>query len=255
MKNFLRKLTIQQKILGTLLPTLIIVVGFASFRLVQSQTAYLLEVENRKLEMLADKVEAELDNWLHEKMNDAARLAASENIRQAFLTGNMSLAADGLNRAYAVNDDYEAFFLADLNGLILYSTTFDAAQLKVDISQIPVYAESQFVELLTAETIARWVAHELSSGLGLLEEASLRAVLEFTEDAEHYAFLARVATAFDALAAFDDFAQQGKYLDAILITNSGKRDEKPLGIVTTFDIPTLIAAVDIRAGESTRRRR
>ena len=32
--------------------------------------------------------------------------------------------------------------------------------------------------------------------------------------------------------------------DAIMITDSGKRDERPVGILTTFDIPKLLDAVD-----------
>jgi CBS domain-containing protein len=115
-----------------------------------------------------------------------------------------------------------------------------------NFSQMPVYEDSRFVELLTAETIARWLAHELSSGIGLLEEAPIRDVLLYTEDVEHYLFRGRKSSAFEALADFEGFAERGKSLDAILITNSGNRDEKPIGILTTFDIPKLLAAVDSR---------
>ncbi|HWQ23387.1 MAG TPA: CBS domain-containing protein [Gaiellaceae bacterium] len=119
------------------------------------------------------------------------------------------------------------------------------AMLDGNFSQVPVYDASRFVELLTAETLARWLAHELASGVGLVEEASIRDVLRFTEDPEHFAFLGKGDTAYDALAMFDDFTRRGKSLDAILVTESGKRDERPLGIITVFDIPKLIGAVSI----------
>jgi hypothetical protein len=48
---------------------------------------------------------------------------------------------------------------------------------------------------------------------------------------------------------------RGKSLDAILITQSGKPREQPLGIVTVFDIPKLLAAVDPRRQRESARRR
>jgi CBS domain-containing protein len=122
-----------------------------------------------------------------------------------------------------------------------------AAMLEGGFSQLPVYegSRSRFVGLLTAETIARWLAAQLATGIGLLEERPVREVLKFTEDFENHLFLPGRATVFDALEAFDDFTHRGKSLDAILITESGKRHEHPLGIVTVFDIPRLFASVAV----------
>ena len=58
----------------------------------------------------------------------------------------------------------------------------------------------------------------------------------------HYVFLARSAPPFDALDAFDNHSARGWSLDAVLITQAGVPDQQPLGIITTFDIPALIAA-------------
>jgi CBS domain-containing protein len=124
------------------------------------------------------------------------------------------------------------------------------AMLDGNFSQLPVYDGSHFIELLTAETIARWLADQLAWGMGLVEEAPIREVLRFTEDAEHFAFLSRNGTVFDALGAFEDFTGRGKSLDAILITDSGKRDERPIGIITVFDMPKLIDAVAVRGRSS-----
>lgn len=121
------------------------------------------------------------------------------------------------------------------------------AMLDGNFSQMPVYDGDRFVSLLTSETIARWLGDQLASGIGLLEEAGVREVLHYTEDPEHYKFRARTATVFDALADFDEFARRGKFLDAILVTNSGEENEKLLGIVTVFDIPKLHAAADVRS--------
>ncbi|MGH2690053.1 MAG: hypothetical protein ACRDKW_14790 [Actinomycetota bacterium] len=98
--------------------------------------------------------------------------------------------------------------------------------------------------LLTAETIARWLAAKLADGVGLVEEATVLEVLGHTEDpANHCVFLPRTATAFDALHAFEGHAAKGWSLDALVVTNGGHRNELPLALVTTSDIPTLLGAI------------
>ncbi len=46
-----------------------------------------------------------------------------------------------------------------------------------DFSQIPVYDQTRFVRLLTAETVTRWLAAMLADGVGLVEEAPVADVL------------------------------------------------------------------------------
>lgn len=112
-----------------------------------------------------------------------------------------------------------------------------------DFSQLPVYDNGAFAALLTAETVARWLAACLEGGIGLVEEAPVRDVLAHTEDPDNHRLVSRDATVFDALQLFDSYNERGKSLDAILVTHAGRRGEKPLGIVTIYDIPRLLAAV------------
>lgn len=112
-----------------------------------------------------------------------------------------------------------------------------------DFSQLPVYEDGSFVALLTAETVARWLAACLESGIGLVEEAPVREVLGYAEDPDNHQLLSREATVFDALRLFDEYSERGKSLDAIVVTQAGRRDAKPLGIVTIYDIPRLLAAI------------
>lgn len=112
-----------------------------------------------------------------------------------------------------------------------------------NFSQLPVYDDGALMALLTAETVARWLAASLEDGGGLVEEAPVREVLRYAEDPDNYQLLTREATIFDALRLFDEYSERGKSLDAILITHAGKRDTKPLGIVTVYDMPRLLAAI------------
>ncbi len=118
-----------------------------------------------------------------------------------------------------------------------------ALMLDGDFSQVPIYSGRTFVALLTAETITRWLAAKLAGGIGLLEEAPVEDVLPHTEDPNNYVLLARDATVYDALGKFQEFSERGASLDAILLTQSGRREERPLGILTVFDIPRLLSLI------------
>lgn len=111
-------------------------------------------------------------------------------------------------------------------------------------SQLPIYDSGQYCGLLTAETIARWLAtFFFGDGTGIVDEQTVAAVMKHQEDNENVEFMARTATVANALAAFDRFQNRGKRLEAILITNSGRQAETLMGIVTIHDIPKLNSAI------------
>jgi len=106
-------------------------------------------------------------------------------------------------------------------------------------SQLPVYHGHRLVGLLTAETVARWLAGRLAGGDGILEEEAVARVLEHQEGNRDYRAMGHDATAFDALEAFDDCYHSGRLLDAIILTAHGSAEERPTGILTVSDIPVL----------------
>ena len=112
-------------------------------------------------------------------------------------------------------------------------------------SQLPIYGNNQCLGLLTADTIARWLAVNLAGGVGLVEEKPVSDVIQHQEDPDNHTFLHRTSTVEDGLAAFGKYHLKGKRLDAILITQNGRLTEAPLGIVTIQDIPKLNQAVQV----------
>jgi predicted transcriptional regulator len=140
--------------------------------------------------------------------------------------------------------------LAESNRSVVLCSPSDpigkAAELMHDgsFSQIPVYQDGDFVGLLTAGTVARWLASNLAAGQELVEEKPVVEVLKHQEDAENHAFLNRSPTVLDGMAAFDTFLHRGKRLEAILLTESGRPTEHPLGIVTVHDIPRMWRALN-----------
>lgn len=112
-------------------------------------------------------------------------------------------------------------------------------------SQLPIYDGQKYCGLLTAETIARWLASFfVGDGEGIVDEQTVEEVMRHQEDGDNVEFMARTATVANALAAFDKFLHHGKRLEAILITNSGSRTETLMGIVTINDIPKLNKAIN-----------
>ena len=118
-------------------------------------------------------------------------------------------------------------------------------------SQLPILSNGKVVALLTAETVVRWLASEVSNELVSPWQTKIEHVLQHTEDQDHYRLLSRRATLLDALAQFEDFAAQGKDLDAILISEDGKPEQQLLGILTLYDLPAILEALALKRMSAT----
>ncbi len=107
---------------------------------------------------------------------------------------------------------------------------------RLDSTKLPVYSEGKFAGMLTMSMIAKWGftgAPEEQPALELLEkETPMRVV-----------FFSRQQPLDDAVEVFTDALEKGKRAPVILITENGTGDEKPLGIVTAYDLPAVLAAL------------
>jgi CBS domain-containing protein len=136
-------------------------------------------------------------------------------------------------------------FQRSVTSLSPTDSTADAVALmrRESYSQLPIAHGGEFVALLTANTIARWLGASVADDVFSLNETRIETVLQFTEDEENHAFLKRSATLFDALELFHQFDDRGKRLDAILLTHAGSPREQMIGIITVSDLPAIIEAV------------
>lgn len=110
-------------------------------------------------------------------------------------------------------------------------------------SQMPVYSGNRLTGLLTTETFARFVAATAGESAAPTLATPIAQVLPYEEDPRHYEVVPRSATTTETLALFDAYEADGKYLDAIIVTRTGRRTERPMGIVTVFDVPKLQASL------------
>lgn len=104
-------------------------------------------------------------------------------------------------------------------------------------SQMPVVEDGQFRGLITTNTIARWLGISSNHTMESLREARVNDALEFAENNDNYWFIGKHKSVYDVLEVFGEYGRVGRVLDAILVTEHGKRDEEIIGIITTADLP------------------
>ncbi len=107
-------------------------------------------------------------------------------------------------------------------------------------SQLPVYENNKFYDLLTNNTISRWLGANVKEEIISLRETPVIEVLIFTEVKDNYYFLEKDASIESALEKFNEFEAMGTPLDAILITQNGSPMEELIGIITYTDLPKIL---------------
>ncbi len=119
--------------------------------------------------------------------------------------------------------------------------------LKGRFNQLPVYSGKKLVGLLTSDAIVLWLANEFQTAQSFDSTSKVKELLEFASSkakSDEYLLMGHDSTIFDALDAFDAAYKRGKHLQALIITESGKAEQYPLGIVTTLEVPRLITLVN-----------
>ena len=108
-------------------------------------------------------------------------------------------------------------------------------------THVPVYESEtnyKFLGVFSEASIFNWYADFPSaSPPPSLADNSFRKYLHNKTD--HFEFRATQASIFDIIALFDNYLQNGKRLGAIFITKRGNNNEKPLNIITAWDIPEI----------------
>lgn len=107
---------------------------------------------------------------------------------------------------------------------------------EMNFSQVVALKHGEHV-LLTAEGIAEWLQTRVKGECLDLSTYTVGDVLEF-EKGQKSTVMSRFQTIDEALELFSKTAlgRRSTRIYAIIITHSGKRTEKPLGIVTAWDL-------------------
>lgn len=109
---------------------------------------------------------------------------------------------------------------------------------KQSFSQVPYISETGEMEIITTNTIARWLAEQIDEyGTILVENTKVSSLLDHIEFENNYKLVGRNTTVVDAYTYFESHIEQhNRHLDAIMITENGKPHETLIGLITIDDL-------------------
>lgn len=116
---------------------------------------------------------------------------------------------------------------------------------RFDFSQLPVYDDSGYVDVLTTNTIARWLSHQLTTNGELTKDATVSQALEFAEPYECALLVHRNITASEAIDRLRYGGPGRTPVTALIVTDNGRREEVPLAVIPTYDLSALTEALAI----------
>jgi predicted transcriptional regulator len=106
---------------------------------------------------------------------------------------------------------------------------------KYNYSKFPIYKNKEFTGLLTAGSIVKWIAQNTVSSSVNLADTHIFDIMKYEK--EHpIDFVAKSTNIFDVETIFEKSHKVKKKLEAVIITENGKKDETPLGIITPWDL-------------------
>jgi predicted transcriptional regulator len=111
-------------------------------------------------------------------------------------------------------------------------------------SQAPVATAGDQIELVTTNAVARWMAESWETSQGVvLSEASIDEILAYSEPSDRVEIRGKDLKVVDAWRIFS--GEAGDPPAAILITHSGKKTERPLGLCVRADLPAMLKTLKV----------
>jgi len=137
---------------------------------------------------------------------------------------------------------------------VLCATTEDIAETVLRqmneklYTHVPVYHDSKFIGVLSETTILEWLVENIKEGRVQFYKRKIADINRkyLNSDRNMHKFVSADTSVFEIQRMFDDSIRRGKRLGVIFITESGKKDEHPIGIVTAWDLPKINDFLDNR---------
>jgi predicted transcriptional regulator len=107
---------------------------------------------------------------------------------------------------------------------------------KFDFTRFPVYdKEDKYVALLTSTEIIQWMAKHFSDSVVHFEDVRVKELL--TKGKNYFVtFVDEDASLYHIEELFERYHTRGKKLQAVIITETGDRHGKPIGVITPWDL-------------------
>ncbi|MFB3164777.1 CBS domain-containing protein [Neobacillus sp. 179-J 1A1 HS] len=174
---------------------------------------------------------------VHEKMQVGYYIAEPN----AKVVEHFEKIANVFNRPnYALSIATKNVLYFDYNDSILKVTE---AIRQYNYSKFPVYKNNEFAGLLTASSIVKWLAQNMVSTSVNLDDTHIYDIMKYEKD-HPVDFVAKSTNIFDVETIFEKSHKVKKKLEAVIITENGKKDEAPLGIITPWDLIEIDYTID-----------
>jgi predicted transcriptional regulator len=107
---------------------------------------------------------------------------------------------------------------------------------KFDFTRFPVYGkDDKYVALLTSTEIIQWMAKHFSDSVVHFEDVRVKELL--TKGKNYFVtFVDEDASLYHIEELFERYHTRGKKLQAVIITETGDRHGKPIGVITPWDL-------------------
>jgi predicted transcriptional regulator len=107
---------------------------------------------------------------------------------------------------------------------------------KFDFTRFPVYdKDDKYVALLTSTEIIQWMAKHFSDSVVHFEDVRVKELL--TKGKNYFVtFVDEEASLYHIEELFERYHTRGKKLQAVIITETGDRHGKPIGVITPWDL-------------------
>jgi predicted transcriptional regulator len=102
-------------------------------------------------------------------------------------------------------------------------------------NQFPVYEDGAFVFLLTEGGLTSWLASSIKNELISFTGKKVSCIQKYEND-HNVAFVHRQTDIFELEDIFEESFQNHRKLEAVIVTENGSPLEKPLGIITPWDL-------------------
>lgn len=102
-------------------------------------------------------------------------------------------------------------------------------------SKFPVYKNKTCQGLLTAGSIVKWMAQNMENSIVNLSDIKVADIMTYEKN-YRVDFTSKEINIFDVENIFEKAHKKKSKLEAVIITENGRADEKPLGIITPWDL-------------------
>ncbi len=110
-------------------------------------------------------------------------------------------------------------------------------------SQFPVYKGKVCIGLLTTRGIVSWMANHVARSIVDLTNSKVESVLHY-ENHHPIAFIPKQMNIFEVEDTFAAYHKRKEELEAVIITENGRNDETPLGMITAWDLIEIDYTID-----------